>query len=223
MKNYYEILEVDVKASKEIIDKAFKVLAKKYHPDTQPEDKKEWAETKFKELNEAYEILSNEDARKNYDIELDYKENSMLDALINKNEELQALVDDLQKELEYEKTRNLRLLQNHQDHSLNYNFTKETMNNNINTDNIINDDNIANNNKYTYYTPSNTYNKKSIKYNKETLVKDFIAFIITILCIIMIGFLLWKIPFTNKLLVNLYTENQHIKAVVDVFLRIFIK
>lgn len=36
MKNYYKILEVDVKASKEIIDKAFKILAKRYHPDTQP-------------------------------------------------------------------------------------------------------------------------------------------------------------------------------------------
>ncbi len=218
MKNYYEILEVDVKASKEIIDKAFKILAKRYHPDTQPEDKKKWAEDKFKELNEAYEILSNEEARKNYDIELDYEENSMLEALVNKNEELKSLVIELQNELEYEKEHNLHFSQSH---GFNYNFTNETMNNKTNIGNINN--NIAQNTSYTYYRPNNTYNKKSIKYNKENLIKDFIAFIITIFCIIAIGFLLWKIPFTNKILVNLYTENQHIKAVVDMFLKIFIK
>lgn len=106
MKNYYEILEVDVKASKEIIDKAFKVLAKKYHPDTQSEDKKEWAEAKFKEINEAYEILSNEDARKDYDIELDYDKNSAVKAIIAKNEYLQNLVEELQNELNYLKNNN---------------------------------------------------------------------------------------------------------------------
>lgn len=221
MKNYYEILEVDVKASKEIIDKAFKILAKRYHPDTQPEDKKSWAEAKFKELNEAYEILSNEDARKNYDIELDYEENSMLEALVNKNEELKALVIELQNELKYEKERNLSNSQNYQNHNLNYDFSTRIMNNKVKMDNITNNDNIAQNNPYAYYKTHNTYTHK--KYNKDNLIKNFIAFIITIFCIIMIGFLLWKIPFTNKLLVNLYTENQHIKAVVDIFLNIFIK
>ena len=40
MKNYYEILEVNENASKEVIDKAYKVLAKKYHPDLQEEKNK---------------------------------------------------------------------------------------------------------------------------------------------------------------------------------------
>lgn len=106
MKNYYEILEVDVKASKEIIDKAYKVLAKKYHPDTQSEDKKEWAEAKFKEINEAYEVLSNEDARKDYDIELDYDKNSVVEAILAKNKHLQHLVEELQNELNYLKSHN---------------------------------------------------------------------------------------------------------------------
>lgn len=221
MKNYYEILEVNVKASKEIIDKAFKILAKRYHPDTQPEDKKSWAESKFKELNEAYEVLSNKDSRKNYDIELDYEENSMLEALVNKNEELKALVIDLQNELKYEKERNLSNSQNYQNHNLNYDFSTRIMNNKVKMDNITNNDNIAQNNPYAYYKTRNTYTHK--KYNKDNLIKNFIAFIITIFCIIVIGFLLWKIPFTNKLLVNLYTENQHIKAIVDIFLNVFIK
>lgn len=67
MKNYYEILEVNENASKEVIDKAYKVLAKKYHPDLQEEKNKKAAEEKIKSLNEAYEILSNPEKRKNYD------------------------------------------------------------------------------------------------------------------------------------------------------------
>ena len=48
MKNYYEILQVNEKASKEIIDKVYRTLAKMYHPDANPEEKKKWAEEKFK-------------------------------------------------------------------------------------------------------------------------------------------------------------------------------
>lgn len=77
MKNYYEILEVSPKASKEIIDKAYKVLAKKYHPDIHTGDSKRYAEEKIKEINEAYKILSDEFFREQYDNEL-LKENQTL-------------------------------------------------------------------------------------------------------------------------------------------------
>ena len=70
MKNYYEILEVNKKASSETISKVYKYLAKKYHPDANPDNKQE-AEEKFKEISEAYEILSNEEKRKEYDMELE--------------------------------------------------------------------------------------------------------------------------------------------------------
>ena len=48
MKNYYEILEIDRNASKEIIEKAYKTLAKKYHPDVQEQNQKKIAEEKMK-------------------------------------------------------------------------------------------------------------------------------------------------------------------------------
>lgn len=70
MSNLYEILEVSEKASKEIIDKAYRVLAKKYHPDLQKQEEKQEAEKKMKQINEAYEILSNEEKRKEYDAKL---------------------------------------------------------------------------------------------------------------------------------------------------------
>ncbi len=70
MKNYYEILEVNPKASYEIIEKAYKVLVKKYHPDLYSGTKKEYAQEKIKEINEAYHILSNQFLREQYDNEI---------------------------------------------------------------------------------------------------------------------------------------------------------
>lgn len=67
MKDYYEILEVNRKASPDIIKKVFKMQVKKYHPDTATDDKKTFFEEKIKELNEAYEVLSDETKRKQYD------------------------------------------------------------------------------------------------------------------------------------------------------------
>lgn len=61
-KNYYDVLGVDKSASKEEIKKAFYKLASKYHP-----DKKDGDEAKFKEVNEAYQILSDDKKRKEYD------------------------------------------------------------------------------------------------------------------------------------------------------------
>lgn len=64
-KDYYTVLGVDKKASKDEIKNSFRKLAMKYHPDKTKGDKK--AEEKFKEVNEAYEVLSDDEKRKKYD------------------------------------------------------------------------------------------------------------------------------------------------------------
>ena len=64
-RDYYEVLGVAKNASDAELKKAYRKLAKKYHPDVNPGDKE--AEAKFKEATEAYGILSDPDKRKQYD------------------------------------------------------------------------------------------------------------------------------------------------------------
>jgi len=64
-KDYYKILGVDRKAAADDIRKAYRKLAMKHHPDRNPGDKK--AEEKFKEINEAYQVLSDREKRARYD------------------------------------------------------------------------------------------------------------------------------------------------------------
>ena len=64
-RDYYEVLGVDKSADDATLKKAYRKLAKKYHPDVNPGDKE--AEAKFKEATEAYTILSDPEKRKQYD------------------------------------------------------------------------------------------------------------------------------------------------------------
>ena len=77
--NYYDILGVSKTASEEEIKKAFRAKALQYHPDKNPGDDE--AVKKFREITEAYEVLSNDKRRKEYD----YKRKNASDHLKNKN------------------------------------------------------------------------------------------------------------------------------------------
>src|SRR5262245_3715967 len=64
-KDYYATLGVTKSATEKEVKQAFRKLARKFHPDVNPGDKS--AETRFKEINEAYEVLGDAEKRKKYD------------------------------------------------------------------------------------------------------------------------------------------------------------
>lgn len=165
MKNYYEILEVNENASQEVIDKAYRVLAKKYHPDIQPSNKVYWAEDRFKEISEAYNVLSNPELRKEYDIKIgvDKSYKDKYNDLYSENQKLKQEVN------------NMRFRD----------FFKSNQ-----TDNNGNNQSIFK--KYSNNLKSLI--QAEIKKPKEERSKDLIALIITLIIVAIIIFICWKVP-----------------------------
>lgn len=67
MKDYYRTLEIHPDASLEVMNKAYRTLVQKYHPDRYHSTDKRLMNERLREINEAYEVLSNETARRRYD------------------------------------------------------------------------------------------------------------------------------------------------------------
>ena len=98
MKDYYKILQISPDAAPEVIQMAYKALAKKYHPDLNP-DNAEQAQEQMKELNAAFEVLSNPEKRARYDAEQKgIKENTRL--MVKKLYEINMSVEQIAKIVE---------------------------------------------------------------------------------------------------------------------------
>ena len=218
METLYDILEVSRKASKEVIEKAYKTLAKKYHPDLQTAENKEYAEKRMKEINEAYDILSNEEKRKEYDYKLE-------------NEEEKQRQQEYQKNVGYE---------NSNVQSTNY------TGNNVNSSN--NSSNYNNTNfdwRKAYANLSQKEQRKIMKkvqkeanaeYRKQYedyvrslgfkikhkwTFKDILTIILVIGALAIIVGVLWLIPPTHEYMLNLYNTNLIVRIFTDVVIGIF--
>lgn len=200
--NYYEILEVNKNASPEIIEKAYKTLVKKYHPDLQQDENKNKYEEKIKKINEAYDILSDPEKRKKYDLNLKNTEISINDynSLYQENINLKNNLNILKEKLNY-----LNNIQN--------NYEK----NNLNYNNLENNKNYSENNNINYNDINYTNYFFNFFVNIKNKLKDLFAFFITILIIIFIFFILWHIPFTKNYLIKLYNENSILQFFVNLF------
>lgn len=215
--NYYDILEVNRNASPEIIEKAYKTLVKKYHPDLQENNLKNDHEEKIKKINEAYEILSNPEKRKNYDLQLKNNEISEEDYNNLYNENI-----SLKNEINYLKN-NINVNSSYQNQNIKNNIQQNTntsYENNINQEELnqkVND--AVNKAYYDAYVQDLKNRGYKIKYKKTS--KDFLALILTVGVILIIGFVLWQIPFTRNYLISLYTENPIINLLVNAIKNIF--
>lgn len=85
-KDYYELLEISREASDEVVKNAYRALAKKYHPDINNVDD-EVVQEKIRQINIAYEVLSNPEKRKQYDEQLQETENEYVEKVEEQLEE----------------------------------------------------------------------------------------------------------------------------------------
>ena len=98
--NYYEILEVSVNASSEVVKNAYRALSKKYHPDRYKGDKS-FAEEKLKEINIAYETLIDDEKRLQYDYDNGFKIDP--NALVQKENEVEEKEEIKEEKMENKK------------------------------------------------------------------------------------------------------------------------
>ena len=205
MKNYYEILEVNKKASKEVIEKAYKVLVKKYHPDLYTGNSKKYAENKIKEINEAYSVLTDEFMKEQYDAELEKQEQ-----------------EDLYKRYNQKKKENIK---NKNDNAkstnkINNKKSHEQKNNKEEVDDFnerMKKHKVGSFGGILELCKELYKNKPKRDEMKEITKKDVIALILTVIVVILIGVALWYIPFTNGWMRELLFENPLFNAIGSLF------
>lgn len=212
MSNLYEILEVSEKASKEVIDKAYHVLAKKYHPDLQKGEEKQNAEEKMKQINEAYEILGNEEKRKEYDSNL--KEKREQEKIIEEQKR-QEQINKYQQEKIQEQLQNEEYYKNEKQNINEYANTAEN-NNYQNVKKIQKEINRAYANAYNNYLRSLGY-----KVKEPWTFKRFLELLKVLAILTIIILIIWFFPPTHKLLIEFYENNFIIKTMVNIISNIF--
>lgn len=190
MKNYYEILEVNKKASKEVIQTAYKVLIKKYNSINNINSNEI-----IEDIKEAYQVLSNEFLRSQYDLELERQEQNKISKINNKNEVKAKVKTKTNKTKAKVKTK-VNVKEENDSNTKKQRKVKDVKKHKIgSTGRII-------------QLVKEMFVSLFKKGEKEKTTKiDLIAVGLTIVILILIGVILWFIPFTNGWMRQLLFEN----------------
>lgn len=206
MINYYEILEVSEKASIEVIEKAYKALVKKYHPDLQPNENKHEAEKKIKIINEAYEILSDAAKKESYDKKLNASR-------INQQQSYNQNINSQANTVNPNSSNTKKSVT----YSSNKKNTTTTPKENFNQEYYNNIYKKAYRDAYIRNLKNMGYNIRYEKTFKQKLI-NFASIIIAIATLIILLVILWHIPYTKNYLLKIYFENPSIKLLIDSFI-----
>lgn len=221
METLYDILEVSRKASKEVIEKAYKTLAKKYHPDLQTAENKEYAEKRMKEINEAYDILSDEQKRKAYDEKLEAEEQK-------KQQEHQNNINYQRSSVQNERYENNIYTSNSEsskdtNNYSNQNFDWRKAYANLGPKEqrkimkeVQKEANAEYRKQYEDY-----FRSLGFKIKHKWTFKDFLTVILVIGALAIIVGVLWLIPPTHEYMLNLYNTNLIVRIFTDVVIGIF--
>lgn len=207
MKKYYEILEVDKNASQEVIEKAYKTLAKKYHPDLQQGSMKQQYAEKMKIINEAYDVLSDREKREQYN-----------EVLINEGS---------QKHIEYYDN----ISKEQQERIIRENYFLKQQLNNIANRNIQEDRGPIGNMgmvfaRHIHSVKDELFQGVYMKNSQNRItnnhdLKYYLKLIRNFAIIILVLFLIYQIPFVKNFFKDLYNNNIIFNSFVDIFKNTF--
>ena len=209
-KNYYKILQIDRNASPEIIEKAYKTLAKKYHPDLQSENNKEKYGEIFKVINEAYQTLSDPYLKASYDKSLSDNEISRdkYDMLYRQNQELKSELNDLHSQRNY--------FNNHQQNIQNTNIPQDY------TNNIKYEQEIQQAKQKAYHDAYiQDLKSRGYKIRERRTFSDYLKNILSFLIVLLILSIFFQLPFMKKYMNDLYNDNPIIRLIANIFINLF--
>lgn len=210
MRNYYEILEVDKNASQEVIEKAYKALAKKYHPDLQQGIQKQQYAEKMKIINEAYDVLSDNYKRDQYNKKIENEQQQ--NQAISKEEQERIMREN------YVLKQQLNNIGKNQNNINNQQLDEGTI---LNMSRVL-EQQIRSAQRQAYhdaYIQDMRSRGYKIRYKHD--LKYYLKLILVIAITIFVCFLIYQVPIVKSFFVNLYNENVIFKAIVDIFKNTF--
>ena len=218
-KNYYDILQINKNAAPEIVEKAYKTLVRMYHPDLQEGANKQEYEEKLKLINEAYETLSNEQKRKQYDLELE-----QIEQMKRQQENVGNSYSN------FDNSYNPNVSNNQYQNPNNYN-------NNYDINEKVEQARIQNEKQRIYEEEYNRQVNEAInkayhdayiqdlksrgyKIRYKKTIKDYIKNFAILILTIFILYLILKLPFVKNYFINLYNENDVIHFIANIFINL---
>lgn len=211
MKNYYEILEVDKNASQEVIEKAYKTLVKKYHPDLQQGVQQQENAEKMKIINQAYDVLSDNIKRQEYNQKLESETISKeeQERIIKENYELKQQINRMgQQQSSYQRTNQQQEQQFDEGSIVNMSRVLRTQ--------IDAARRQAYQDAYIQDMKNRGY---KIKYKHD--FKYYLKLIKVLAITVVLCVLIYQIPPVKNFFANLYNENVLFKAIIDIFKNTF--
>lgn len=221
MNTLYEVLEVSENASIEVIEKAYKVLAKKYHPDLQEPGNRQSAEKKMKEINEAYEVLSDETKRRQYDEKLSaQREQEKQQRIIEREQEnrqrnLEREQENRQRNVENQNVQNYEQDLYRRDQDMQRRRYEEDLRRQQEKMRRQMQENMEKEYQNAYY---NYLRSLGYRIKESWTWEKTKSLLLTILIMVGIIGILWIFPPTHNMMMNFYESNPLIKAIIDIII-----
>ncbi len=211
MKDYYAILEINEAASKEVIEKVHKILIKKYHPDLEQDiTKKAKNEEKMKEINEAYEVLTDANKKETYDTELkEFKIQEIMEEIRSRQEKDVNTEHYPNQVVYYEQTPQPSFQQD-------ISYEENMQYQNASDEEIRRQAQVYYDELYRQYLRYNGYEESE---DFKTVAKRYLALFITLVILTLIIYVMYLIPYTNELMSKIVFSNDILEKLLGNFFK----